>query len=78
MKYSDGQIVRINDRVELWQGCIGVVVCSMDSDDYSPEYPRAEWEYLKSGVLVNSEETGLIHYLEADEDFRLLERATTR
>jgi hypothetical protein len=78
MKYSDGQVVRLNDKVELWNRCNGVVVCSIDTDEYTPAYPRTQWGYLKSGVIIRTEKAGLIHYIEPDEDFRLLERADLR
>ena len=78
MKYSDGQDVKLNDEVELWTDCRGVVVCSIDTDEYTPAFPKVEWEYLKSGVIVKTEKAGLIHYLKPDEDFRLLKSAKAR
>ena len=74
MKYSDGQIVQIHDKVELWHGCSGVVVCFIDTDEYSPDYLKENWAYLKSGVMIMSEKSGLFQYTEAPEDLRLLER----
>ncbi|NUN24000.1 MAG: hypothetical protein HUU09_11135 [Candidatus Jettenia caeni] len=75
MKYLDGQEVKVGDKVQLWSGCYGVVVCSMDDDKYTPAYPKEEWDYLKSGVLIKTDKAGLIHYIKADEDLQLLERA---
>jgi hypothetical protein len=75
MKYSDGKEVKIGDKVQLWNGCYGVVVCSMDTDGYSVDYPKKEWGYLKSGVMIKTDKAGLIHYIEADEDLQLIERA---
>jgi hypothetical protein len=75
MKYSDGQQVKLGDKVQLWSGCHGVVVCSMDTDEYTAAFPKAEWSYLKSGVMIKTDKAGLIHYIEADEDMQLLERA---
>ncbi len=75
MKYLDGQEVKVGDKVQLWSGCYGVVVCSIDTDEYTTAYPKEEWGYLKSGVLIKTDKAGLIHYMEADEDMQLLERA---
>jgi hypothetical protein len=75
MKYSDNQVVQLGDEVELWDGCHGVVVCSIDDGEYSEAYPKTEWEYLKSGVLIETDKAGLIHYIEPDEDLRLRKRA---
>lgn len=30
-------------------------------------YKQKDWEYLKAGILVDSEEAGLIHYVELKE-----------
>jgi len=74
MKYTDGQEVRLGDRVALWGDCHGTVVCSIDTDEYTSDFPRSQWEYLRHGVIVRSEKMGLIHYLEPDEDFELIGR----
>jgi hypothetical protein len=74
MKYSNGQKVRVGDKVNLWGNCSGTVVCSIDTNEYSKEYPKEQWEYLKQGVLINSDKGGLIHYLEPDEDLILIDR----
>jgi hypothetical protein len=70
MKYLDGQEVNVGDNVQLWSGCHGVVVCSMDSGGYTAAYTKEEWGYLKSGVLIKTDKAGLIHYIEADEDLQ--------
>lgn len=75
MKYSNGTDVRVGDRVQLWEGCQGAVVCAMDTDEYSPDFPKKDWSYLKSGVMIKTDKAGLIHYVEADEDLRLIKRA---
>jgi len=74
MKYSDGREAKIGDRVKLWDGCYGVVVCSFDTNEYTDDYPGSEWGYLKSGVLIKTDKAGLIHYIEADEDLELITR----
>src|SRR3546814_20898783 len=74
MKYPDGQEVRLGDKVELWPGCCGAVVASLDAGEYSAEYSEADWAYLKYGVLVFSDAAGLIHYLNPEATFVLLKR----
>ena len=78
MKYFDNQIVKVGDEVELWNGCHGVVVCSIDDDEYSGGYPKTEWQYLKSGVLIETDNAGLIHYIEPDDALRLQKRGSPR
>jgi hypothetical protein len=36
------------------------------------EYPRDEWEYLKSGIPVKTDDGELFYYTEANEDFDLI------
>lgn len=74
MRYSDGQEVRLGDRVTLWKECYGTVVCSIDTCEYTSDFPREQWEYLRRGVIIKAEKAGLIHYLEPDEDFELIGR----
>jgi hypothetical protein len=74
MKYPDGQIARLGDRVLLWDAAEGTVVCSLDTDEFSDQYPKDQWGYLRQGVLIHSRQTGLVHYLEPEATFQLLER----
>lgn len=76
MNYPDGAPVRLGDKVECWEGCHGVVVASMDTDEYSPDFPREEWGYLEMGVLIETDQAGLVHYDEPERDMKLVERAT--
>lgn len=78
MKYSSGQEVKLGDKVKLGDDSGGVVVFSIDTDEYAPEYPKAQWDYLKRGVMVDFPKYGLIHYEEAEEDLELIERATVK
>jgi hypothetical protein len=72
MKYPNGQDVRIGDRVKLWDDQPGTVVCSIETEDFSQEYPKAEWGYLKQGIIVKTDSGEVFHYTEADEDFELI------
>lgn len=74
MNYVDGQKIRVGDKVKLWEGCSGVVVCSMDDDEFAPEYPREEWSYLKTGVMIDSDQAGLIHYPRLADKLQLIAR----
>jgi hypothetical protein len=74
MKYPDGQPMKPGDKVKLWEGCYGTVVASIDSDEFTEKYPKEEWDYLKAGVLIDSDKAGLIHYLEPEKTLELLAR----
>ncbi|RWB66676.1 MAG: hypothetical protein EOQ50_32145 [Mesorhizobium sp.] len=74
MKYPDGTLARLGDKIIVWEGNEGVVVCSMDTDEYSEEYSREVLGYLGRGIMVLSEKAGLIHYVEPEIDMRLIER----
>jgi len=76
MKYSSGQDVRLGDKVKLGDDPDGEVACSIDTEEYSREFPRSQWEYLARGVLVKFLKCGVIHYEQAEPDLELLARAT--
>ena len=58
MRYPDGQLARLRDRLRLWDGVERAIVCSLNTDEYSAAYPRSEWDCLKTGVLVHLAQTG--------------------
>jgi hypothetical protein len=66
----------VGDRLRLWEDCVGIVVCSMDDDEYTPAFPRDHWAYLGSGVLIDCDLAGLIHYTTPEDSFELIERST--
>lgn len=69
MKYSDGVEIRMGDRVRLHGMHNGVVVVSVDTDEYSDECAKNVWESeLKSGVLVKCDEGALVHLDGTDPD----------
>lgn len=74
MRYPDGKEVRLGDRVKLGRDLGGIVVCSIDTNEYSASYPEAQWAYLKRGVMINFPLYGLVHYEEPEEDLELLKR----
>ena len=78
MKYPSGQEVRLGDKVKLGDDSGGVVVFSIDADEYAPGYPKTQWGYLKRGVMINFPKFGLIHYEETEEDLELIARATAK
>ncbi len=74
MDYPDGKKVMVGDELKLWDGCHGTVVCSMDDDEYTPEYPRNHWAYLKTGVMIVTGPTGPMHYAAPEDSFELIHR----
>ena len=75
MKYRSGHESRLGDRIRVGGDSSGVVVCSIDTDEYSPEFPREQWSYLGTGVMIQFANYGLAHYTEPDEDLEFLGRA---
>lgn len=69
MRYSTGEVVAIGDEV-LADGMRGVIVCDFDNLLFADGYddwgmPTAEMiggGTLSSGVMINTNEAGLIHY----------------
>lgn len=70
---SKGKIIRLGDRVTLGGGVDGVVVFSIDTGEFSPSFPRDEWEYLGLGIMVQTKQTGLVHIEENDGEVEVLD-----
>ncbi len=68
MHYSNGDKIHVGDKIQLWDGCNGIVVCSIDDDEYSPKYTKVNWSYLNEGVLIKSDSVGLLHYKAESEN----------
>jgi hypothetical protein len=73
MNYMDGQQIRVGDTVKLWGDCHGVVVASFDTGEFSEEFGK-EWNELKEGVLIRTNEVGLVHVVEPNEELVLVQR----
>ncbi|MBB3045896.1 hypothetical protein FHR99_000132 [Litorivivens lipolytica] len=62
MKYTDGNQAKVGDQVLIGKKYHGVVVADIDAGEYSIEYPREQWSYLISGVMIDTDFGGLVHY----------------
>ncbi len=62
MRYLDGTEIRLGDRVQFSNGETGIVVFSIDTDEYPAEFPKAEWSYLSRGVMIKTDKGALVHY----------------
>ncbi|WP_315716861.1 MULTISPECIES: hypothetical protein [unclassified Bradyrhizobium] len=61
MHYPDGRIARLGDEVSV-AGMSGRVVCSIDTREYSDDYPEQAWAYLQRSVMIVWDRQGLTHY----------------
>jgi hypothetical protein len=61
--------MRLGEAVVDRGGLKGRVVANIDRDEFSAECPRCEWAYLTRGILVETDEAGLVYYENADELF---------
>jgi len=73
MNYPDGTSIRLGDRVKLSNGDTGTIVFSIDTNEYSDEFPKTKWEYLKAGVMVRTDRGALVHLEDPNQNelFRL-------
>lgn len=74
MRYTSGERIALGDKVQLWKGCVGTVVCDLDGGEFSELYPKSEWQYLQEGIVISCLEAGTIHYTDPDS-LILVERA---
>lgn len=78
MRYLNGEEAHLGDKVALGNSAEGEIVCSIDTDEFSSEYPKAHWQYLSRGVLVNFSKFGLIHYEKTEPGLRFVQRVSSR
>lgn len=67
MFYPDGREARLGDRVRLGEK-EGIVVFSIDTDEFSESFPREEW----ADYMVDLAGIGLILCIEPDEDLEFV------
>ena len=68
MKYPDGTESRLGDRVRFSNGEMGIVIFSIDANEYSAEYPKEQWSYLGKGVMIKTDKGALVHYHDPNVD----------
>ncbi|ENU24189.1 hypothetical protein F993_01505 [Acinetobacter proteolyticus] len=76
MNYQTGEMIELCDYVELSGDMTGVVVVIVEESQYSKSYPKEEWNYLKSGLLILADQAGLVHVPHLSEDIKLISKTT--
>jgi hypothetical protein len=70
---AKGRLIRLGDRVSIGYRTDGVVVCSIDTHEYSAEFPEDKWAYLERGIIVEIERIGLMHLEDTDEEVEIID-----
>lgn len=70
MNYHTGELIELGDSIELNNAMTGVIVGIIDESKFSELYPKEEWDYLEKGILIFTDQAGLIHYPEISEDIK--------
>lgn len=65
LRYESGEEVHVGDRVEFC-GCPGTVVFAIEQDEWTPEFPKEQWDYLEHGFMVREDDGTLIHHTDAE------------
>ena len=63
----NGRLIRLGDRISVGSAEQGVVVFSLDTDEFAEGFPKAEWEYLGRGIMVLMDGMGLV-FLDTPEE----------
>jgi hypothetical protein len=74
MNYQDGRDIKLGDQILYGASDCGYVVCNIDGKQFSPEFTEIDWAYLKSGVLIRTAGSGIIHIKAPDADLTLVRR----
>jgi hypothetical protein len=62
MRYTDGTEAKLGDRVQFSNGEQGYVVFSIDTDEYSADFPKEKWSHLAKGVMIETDAGALVHF----------------
>lgn len=73
LHYISGQEIRVGDLVTI-SNEKGIVVFVIPSNQYSANYSKEDWEYLKEWFGIETKKMGLIHQVEPDEDIEYIKR----
>lgn len=77
MQYKDGNIALLGDSVRIDTIFRGVVVGVVENSQYADGLLPEQWNYLKKGILVDTDFGGIVHYPDtANEDISLAARKT--
>ncbi|WP_124200221.1 hypothetical protein [Pseudomonas aeruginosa] len=74
MRYSNGKKVELGDKIDLGDGDTAIIVGIIDENLYSEEYPKSDWEYLKSGLLILTRDSALLYYPKIEDEIKLISR----
>jgi hypothetical protein len=73
MKYADGTEVKLGERVRVSSGYAGIVVASMDTNEFDRGCSAEDWADLKTGILILTD-TGALAHFEDPLDSKLFTR----
>jgi hypothetical protein len=62
MKYEGGDNIQVGDEVSIDTKYKGTVVANIESGEYSILHTKDQWGYLKTGVLIDTDFGGIVHY----------------
>ena len=62
MKYKNGKNILVGDEVSIDSKYRGTIVANIESGEYSITHTKEQWSYLKTGVLIDTDFGGVVHY----------------
>lgn len=65
--------MKLGDKVLISGKYHGVIVADIDNGRYSETNPKEQWEYLGSGVMIDTDFGGLVHYQQENMDGETIE-----
>jgi hypothetical protein len=66
------RLIRRGDRIDIGSAEKGVVVFSLDTDEFSNDFPKADWAYLGQGIMVLMDGGALVFLDTPNEDTEVL------
>lgn len=60
-------IFNVGDKV-ICDGMLGVIVANISNNEYSSHHSKEDWSYLRSGILIETDEIGLVYFPNVDRN----------
>ncbi|MGH6967233.1 MAG: hypothetical protein ACREE0_22335 [Phenylobacterium sp.] len=69
----NGRLIRLGDRIDIGSAEKGVVVVSVDTDEFAEDFPEADWQHeLGKGIMVRMDGGALVSLASPDEHTEVL------
>jgi hypothetical protein len=64
----NGRLIRLGDRIDIGSAEKGVVVFSLETDEFSPDFPKDDWAHLGTAGIMVQMDGGALFFLDSPDE----------